>query len=419
LTTLTLTALGLAAIWLSIGRASMSSEKLTPMLDEQQTRGRQVPEMISNAKSSGAGFERRELFQSGARSIAGDAQLSRVLTNGTTLDLDRAAVRRVMTENVEFLSLPLPDGRGGMVELDLMKVNIFAPGFSVQTSAPTSEPIEESLGLHYRGIVRDDDRSVAAISIFNNEVMGFYSTETDGNNVVGRLGGNNETDKHIVYAERDMKDRSPFHCDTKYDATVSVPQSILQEPEMVQVNCARIYVEANYDVYLNKGSSVPRVNSFIAGLFNQATTLFNNDGVSVALSEIFVWNSPSPYTGTTTLQQIQLFEATRPIFNGDAAHLVTVQDIGGIARTDTLCAMPRGHAVSATEPNYENVPTYSEAVLVFTHETGHNLGSPHTHDSPGTFPTSRRLILADQWLAILPRMARVVPARRFRRLARL
>ena len=67
-------------------------------------------------------------------------------------------------------------------------------------------------------------------------------------------GGNNPTDKHIVYAERDMKVRLPFHCETKDDTTVSLPQSVLQRPDTAQGTCAKIYVEANYDLYQNKGS---------------------------------------------------------------------------------------------------------------------------------------------------------------------
>jgi hypothetical protein len=376
LTTLTLMSLAFAAIWLSIGRASMSSEKLTRGL-EPQARGRQVPEMIGNAKSAGAEFERRELFQSGARSIAGDAQLSRVLTDATVLDLDRAAVRRVMTEDVEFLNLSLPDGRGGTVELELVKVNIFAPGFSVQTSKPTEQPVNEGLGVHYRGIVRGDDHSLAAISIFEHEVMGFFSTETGGNNVVGRLGGNNPADKHIVYAERDMKVSSPFHCETKDDATTSVPQSMLQAPDTPQANCVKIYEEANYDLYQNKGS-VPAVNSFVTGIFNQSATLFNNDGVSIVLSQIFVWNSPSPITGATTAsQQMDQFFAARPTFNGDVPHLLALQlALAGVAR-GRVCN--NGHAISNILTTYENVPTYSWSVYCFTHETGHVLGSEHTH----------------------------------------
>jgi hypothetical protein len=379
--TILLTCLSLATIFFSISRASMNSAGMAgdaaQLFSPQANRVREVPQMIGNAKSAGAEFERRELFQAGAQRVAGDAQFSRILTDGTVLNLDKAAVQRVLHENVEFLNLPLPDGRGGAIELELVKVNIFAPGFSVKTAKPTRESMEESLGVHYRGIVRGDDHSVAAISVFKNEVMGFYSTEAGGNNVVGRLGGNNPTDKHIVYAERDMKVRSPFHCETKDDAAVSVPQSILQAPETPQTNCVKIYVEANYDLYQNKGS-VPNVNSFVTGLFNQSATLFNNDGISIVLSQLFVWNSPSPFTGAATASdQMDQFFAARPTFNGDVAHLLALQlALGGVTRS-RVCN--HGHSISNIVPDYQNVPTYSWPVECFTHETGHLFGSEHTH----------------------------------------
>ncbi|MBV9959295.1 MAG: VCBS repeat-containing protein [Acidobacteria bacterium] len=375
-TTLTLMSIAFAVIWLSIGRASMNSEKQT-LVPNQESEHHYVPDMIRTSKSAGVEFERRELFESSGRSIAGDAQLGRTLNDGTILSLDHAAVNRLTRENVEFLTLPLPNGRGGTVELELMKVNIFAPGFSVQTSKPTRQPVNEGLGVHYRGIVKGDEHSLAAISIFEHEVMGFYSAEAEGNNVIGRLGGKNETDRHIVYAERDMKVSSPFHCETKDDTTTSVPPSMLQAPDTPQANCVKIYEEANYDLYQNKGS-VPAVNSFVTGIFNQSATLFNNDGISVVLSQIFVWNSPSPITGaTTSSQQMDQFFAARPTFNGDVPHLLALQlALGGVAR-GRVCN--NGHAISNIQTIYENVPTYSWSVECFTHETGHVLGSEHTH----------------------------------------
>jgi subtilisin-like proprotein convertase family protein len=74
------------------------------------------------------------------------------------------------------------------------------------------------------------------------------------------------------------------------------------------------------------------------------------------------------------------FKNVRTSFNGDLAHLVTLdRNFGGIAYVNTLCNQNLSYAVSDIDPNFENVPTYSFTVYVFTHETGHNLGSPHTH----------------------------------------
>jgi hypothetical protein len=348
------------------------------LYSKQSDKLKQVAQTIKNSKSAGAVFERRNLFQSAAGKATDDAQLREVVGDGVILNLDKPAIQKILRENVEFLTLPLPDGKGGTVELELAKVNIFAPGFSVKTSQPTSETVGENSGAHYRGIVKGDDHSLVAISIFKNEVMGFYSTETQGNAVLGRLGGNNPAGRHILYAEKDLKVRPGFHCETTDDG-VRLPASALQEPDEIVARCVKIYLEVNYDLYVVKGG-VTEASNYVTGVFNQSATLLSNDGIPVTISEIFVWTSPSPYNGIDSRDQLVKFQSYRTSFNGDLAHLLSsIDDFGGAAFISALCNPSTSYAFSGIKSFYENVPTYSEAVFVFTHETGHNLGSPHTH----------------------------------------
>src|SRR5215213_711542 len=294
---------------------------------QQGNKLKQVPEMIENSKAARVAFERRELFQSSAKAIDSNQQLGKVLSDGATFDLNKPAHEKILQEKTGALTLPLPDGKGGTVELELVRVDIFAPGFTVKTSVPTSELIDESLGIHYRGIVKGNDHSLAAISIFKNEVAGFYSTEADGNSILGRLGGDNPTDKHVLYAEKDLQVSPEFSCDTK-DPEVTLPTSVLQVQEAITANCIRIYIEADNDLFINKGS-VSNTASYLTGLFNQSATLFANDGIPVSLSEIFVWNSQSPYAGlNTTDELLTKFQGYRTFFNGDFGHLVTLRGGG-------------------------------------------------------------------------------------------
>ena len=303
-----------------------------------------------------------------------------VLSDGLILDLDKSGIARSLKENVAFMTLPLPDGKGGTIELELVKVNIFAPGFSVKTAEPSNELIDESMGIHYRGIVKGNDRSLAAISIFHNEVMGFFSTEADGNSILGRLGGNNPTDEHVLYAERDLKVSSPFHCDTQ-GAGMTLPESVLQDPNEVMARCIRIYIEADYDLFLNKGS-VANTTSYLTGVFNQSATLYSNDGIPISLSEILVWNVQSPYAGLNTPNELLgKFQEIRNSFNGDIGHLVAIRGGGGVAPSlNAFCNtnIDERQCFSGINPTYNNVPTYSWTIEVFTHEMGHLMGSPHT-----------------------------------------
>jgi len=306
-------------------------------------------------------------------------QLSSVLNDGVTFDLDKPAAANLMKDNVSFLTLSVPDSSGGTVDLELIKVDIFAPGFSLKTAAKTNESLEDALGVHYRGIVKGNERSLAAISIFKNEIMGFFSTEAGGNSVIGRLGGDNPSNTHIVYADRDLKVTNNFSCDAK-DPEAPVSESLLEAPPELPGQCVRIYVEADFDLFQNKGS-VTNTANYLTGLFNQSATLFANDGLPVSLSEIFVWNVQSPYAGlTTSIEFLNKFGEVRTSFNGDFAHLVSLRPTGGIAWVNTFCSSASfRQAYSGIDPTFQNVPTFSWSVFVFTHELGHSMGSQHTH----------------------------------------
>lgn len=377
--------LSLCLFYLNPSSAQRTSSNRNPSNNvsasvQEQIRQKPIPQLIEDSRRAGGIFEKRELFQSVNTRLASDAQLQQVLSDGIKLSLDHSATTSLLEEKPDYLTLPVPRIKGGTVELELVRVNIFAPGFSVKTSLPTNEPLQKDLGVHYRGIVKDNPRSLAAISVFENEIMGFYSSEGDGNTVLGRLKGDNPTGLHIVYDEKDLQATSGFACDA-IEPTTSAPSLSLSlpGPEALTASCVRFYLEADHDLFLTKGS-VSNTTSYVTGLFNQSAALFSNDGVSVSISQIFVWNSPSPYNGATSRDVLDQFQALRTSFNGDLAHLLTLdRGFGGIAFVNVLCNRGSAYAVSDIDATFNTVPTYSWSVNVFTHEAGHNLGSRHTH----------------------------------------
>ncbi len=375
-------ALIVAAFWTSSNKAS-SESRLFPT--DQTSALKQIPELIQNSKSAGADFPAQTLFQPQASRVANDPLLQKALTDGTVLNLQQQNIRRLLTEDTPFMSLSLPGGNGGTVELELVKVNIYAPGFSVKTATSNGSAVAGEDGAHYRGIIKGDPTSLAAISVFENEVMGFYATRAEGNTVIGRLGGNNPDNRHIVYADKNLKVSPEYSCETE-DAGEVLPASALREPtadamDAAAANCIRLYIEADNNIYINKGSSVTNVRNYLTGVFNQSATMFANEGIPVSLSEIFVWDVASPYTlGANASTLLNQFKATRTSFNGDLAHLVSLRSgLGGVAWRDVMCNRSFSYAFSSIHPSFSTVPTYSWTIDVFTHETGHNIASPHTH----------------------------------------
>ena len=287
-------------------------------------------------------------------------------TSGTTL-------AGVLAHPPEQITLEIPTA-DGTIELDLVRAEVYAPGFAVVT-ASTDAPVAHPQGAHYRGIIAGQPSTLAAISIFPDEVMGFVS-DAAGNHVLGKLEGS--TDEHIFYADRDLIDPPVYECHTMDEGDVRPPRVPMDQDHARTVRCVELYWEVNHDIFLDKGGLTNTTN-YITGLFNQHATLFDNDGISMLLSELFIWDVPSPYTGNGVL--LGQFQEYRDSFNGDLAHLLGYSGPAGWAAGYAgLCAgeLDSSMCYSVVHASYNTVPVYSWSVLVVTHEEGHLLGSRHT-----------------------------------------
>jgi hypothetical protein len=346
-------------------------------------------ELVAGKRAQGASFASVSPF--GVAKAAG-AELAGVLRNGTVMSLDAKALGAVRRERPETISLTLPTFAGGPVVLDLVRVELFAPGFTARTSDGLTVP-RPALGEHYRGVVRGEQESMAAMSFFDGEIAGFATSPRVGYQVVGRLGGDNPTNKHILYAAGDLIPKQSFTCATGdsgaagadevisyWDATRLAKDFSVEGAKVAGAN-VKIYVESDYDMYQNKGSAAA-VTSYLTGVFNQSATLYSNESIPIVMSQLFVWTSRSPYKGNSSSQLLASFQKNRKTFNGDLGHLVALRGGGGIAAGfNGFCAPVRANSqcFSMLDPTYNNVPTYSWTVMVFTHEMGHLMGSRHTH----------------------------------------
>jgi len=269
------------------------------------------------------------------------------------------------------LSIPYENGKN--FDLKLYQVDIFSKNFSIKTSDNSGLRIED-LGAHYIGVINNETESLAAISIFKNEIVGFINTK-EGKYTVGKL---DKTSNHIVYKN---DEEETLACDTPDDG-IGYSNSELSNLNAANVinHCIEIAVEVDRDIFLNKGAGT---TSFITSLFNQSAMIFASDGINVLLSELYIWNTTSPYTGTTSFTLLNQFKEQARQFNGDLAQLLSykAQGSGRAAGFDGFCKNDRrdSKCFSGIFPSFNNYPTYSGNVYLFTHELGHIMGSRHTH----------------------------------------
>ena len=368
-------------VLLSFSGSRVSSQTSTPTPPPQaRNETKPVAQLLSEAKRAGRNFPLAEPFNPQTRSAAATAP-RRGVRAGTVLQLRQNALADLVNRKEQSLTLRLPTFGGPPVELELVQVNLFAPNFHVTTSESPDTPVAVDTGVHYWGAIKGAEDSLAAISIFKDEVIGFYSSD-NSNFVIGKLGGNNPRRDHILYAEKDLLGTIPVDCDMPDDGALPPPgDDDPPPPEEAAARCIKVYIEADFDLFQNKGSVDATIN-YMTGVFNQSAALYNNEGVPISISQIFVWNTTSPYNGASSNVQLTQFQATRTSFNGDIAHLVDIQPQGGIAAGfNGLCNSNRSQSecYSGIDPFFQNVPTYSWTVYVFTHEMGHLFGSRHTH----------------------------------------
>lgn len=230
--------------------------------------------------------------------------------------------------------------------------------------------------VHYRGIIENDNNSVACLTFTHQDITGVIGNNT-GDYVIGKLNG---TQKYIIYNDNNLLLKRTFECgtnDSHYIKSKTEPSSQF----IVGLKCVNFYYETDYDIFVNKGS-VANVTSYIQGMFAQVSTLYANDSMNIRLKTLFVWDTTDPYNATTTSNLLTQFGQNRTTFDGDLAHLLGFVGNGGIAYVNSLCSSSNQYkmAYSDINPTYSLVPTYSWTIEVVAHESGHNIASKHTHD---------------------------------------
>lgn len=337
--------------------------------------------LVEESKRSGFSFAEQDFFDRNRTRYNLDVSHREVVRNASILNVDVQQLQRFRTSNHSTFSISLPLTSSTNIQLELVEVNIFTDDFKVVTDVHP-EGIEVDLGKHYRGVVKGIEGSIAALSVFENEVMALFSTPEEGNFVLGKL--ENQTNgrastQHILYKDRDLLVTHNYECKTSYDGRGYTPEELQNTNESrALTDCVRFYYEAEQDIAQNKGGQQGATN-YITGMQNQVATVYANENINTRISEVFVWTNADPYNSNDTEALLNQFGNNRPNFNGDLSMLLTFRDIGGgIAWLDVLCGESR-YSVSGIDDNYQNVPTYSWTIGVVAHEFGHNFGSPHTH----------------------------------------
>lgn len=297
-----------------------------------------------------------------------------IVSSAEFFELNIDAIYSIQQKNNTAITLSIPFILNKSTELLLDVYSVSDLRFpQTKTSSKTS--------MHFRGVVRGyEQTSIVALSIFDNEVMGIASIRGSGNYQIGKMRGE---DYHVIYNDKDLNEFKGIHCNSD-ELINSFPtdksqylKSQSQNIEDVSYISIGIYFVVDYDMYEYFDYDEIATENFVEGLFNQVSTIYANEGITLRISDIKIIKTGDIYD-TNPLYD---FMGDYPAFDGDLAHLLSYQSAihngGGFAFVSALCYFSYGE--SRLSADYEDYPLYSNDLFILTHELGHNLGSPHTN----------------------------------------
>ncbi len=307
------------------------------------------------------------------------ARVKEQVEEAAYFSLHRKNLHQVRRDEPQELKLRLEDHNGQPLLLELYQAEYLSPDFKLRKASDPNRAVPFDPGLHYRGIVNGEPHSLAMLLILPDEILGVIEFRGQQYNL-GQV--ENAAGIHILYPSEALAEPPLKGC---YAEELPGYRPGGGEPGGTRSpnpnNCVKMYVEVDKDIHDGKGG-VTQAANYVSGVFSQVSTLYADESINLVVNEIFVWDITDPYTGPGTLDYlVQFRQHLNGDYNGaDLAHLVGYEGGGGIAYLDVICSSTFGVAYSDIHSSYSTVPTYSWTVNVVTHEIGHNLGSPHTHD---------------------------------------
>lgn len=306
------------------------------------------------------------------------------VTKGQALALQKDTSKKMI--------LQIPAGKNKQTPIQLIQSELRAPGFKVNTS-DGRQLNNYRYGKHYSGKILGNDRSIAAFSIGSQGLTGFYA-DINGNKLVEPVPGNSGV--YVLYNDAYLTEKRPVGCAIQ---DTGLQNSFSQPHEQGKITSAckvvKMYIECDYSLYQFYNGNIDELINFVFGLFNAASTIFSNDGIKIQLSELFIWTQPDIYTiapdasaAAIMLQNRLSKEYSRGmLLNAEIGHLLSARNLNGGAATRIGmadgCSHTTGNVTSAASGLLTPIapfPAYSRTVFLFTHETGHMIGSPHTQN---------------------------------------
>ncbi|MEO0341339.1 MAG: M12 family metallo-peptidase [Bacteroidota bacterium] len=322
------------------------------------------------------GFIRLEMFEEKVDLRQLD-QLPHSYEIYASLGLNQSSFERFLAQPVDRYALVIPGKKEFTLQLE--RVDFVAPGATLITADRDHQPLDLGDMHFYQGRIKDVAHSSVSLSIIEQQITALISHPELGDLQVATFG---KSDTYLVYQTKDWADKIGVFCDTPDEPTRYLPEQLINSTTLRSTDIPlTLYLEIDYDIFLHYGD-VNATKAFALTLFNQLRGLYSGEHINVLLADLFIWNAPSPYHGSSSYEMLSKFQEVRQAFNGDIGQLISYKASGGLAASFAgLCNPDRSQSLSFShiEPPVYSSEGLNEATIVIAHEIGHLLGSRHTH----------------------------------------
>ena len=345
-----------------------------------------------------------------------DAKVDQAINNVVYLKLNVDALSTLNAKQPKTLSFELPLA-GNTHKILLAKYDIFSTDFKAGAKDQSGQynPVARPEGAFYRGFREGSDHSVAAISFYPNELGGVISIPGVNGNynlVLNKENPGAQNDHYILFKESDIIDGERYVSPCKNEAIQEDyrgGQTLRKRGKNAGdqgANCkvVTIALYGDFRLYQKNQNSVTATQNYLTTVFNGVAALYENEQIRVALKALYVNTAPDGYPNTAPGILAKLGSEINTNVTANLMQMVsgyTVNSggnqyapLGGLAWLNALCMTPFAYTYDNTptyigpfsmintvgNPNIPQVPVYSWDINCSTHEFGHNLGSPHTHN---------------------------------------